>query len=70
MKKAFVILVALGVTIGLTGCGNAEEKALQSAAPPPSSNATAPTAGKDPSTLPGALDESAAQQPAMKPEGY
>jgi hypothetical protein len=69
MKKAFVILVALGVAIGLTGCGNAEEKALQSAAPPPSQNATAPTTGKDTSSMP-ALDEGAAQQPALKPEGY
>jgi len=69
MKKAFVILVALGVAIGLTGCGSAEDKALETSAPPPSSNATAPTTGKDMSTMP-TLEESGTQTPAEKPEGY
>lgn len=66
MKKAFVLIAFFSLLVGAVGCGSAEDKALQSSAPPVSPGATAPAKGKDTSDLP---EASGGEELAIKPEG-
>jgi hypothetical protein len=73
MKKALIALLALATLTALIGCGNPEEKKLETAAPPTSENATTFEAGggqPKPVGERGPEGSDGPQGPAEKPPGY
>jgi hypothetical protein len=72
MKKALVAIVGLALFIGMAGCGNPEEKKLETSAPPVSENATTfEQGGGEPKPVGerGPEGSDGPQGPAMKPPG-
>jgi hypothetical protein len=71
MKKALIALIASSLFIGLYGCGDAKEKALETSAPKTDPNATTFKEGGKPKDV-GAREPGTPggpEGPAMKPEG-
>jgi predicted small lipoprotein YifL len=72
MKRTLLALVGLAVVISLSGCGNPEEKKLETSAPPVSENATTfEQGGGEPKPVGerGPEGSDGPQGPAMKPPG-
>jgi hypothetical protein len=73
MKTTLLAIFGLVLVLGLIGCGNPEEKKLETAAPPTSDNATTfESGGGEPKPVGerGPDGSDGPQGPAEKPPGY